>query len=87
MEPAWRDGGFRWFTNEAGHRRLLISDCLLRMIVDPTFERVAKPRALLEVFRNHGPSDFAIAGQDVEPIRAESRDRMARLAAMGSPGR
>jgi hypothetical protein len=86
MEPAWRDGGFRWFTNEAGHRRLLISDCLLRMIVDPTFERVAKPRALLEVFRNHGSSDFAIAGQDVEPIRAESRDRMARLAAMDRQG-
>src|SRR5438105_15894190 len=43
MEPAWRDRGFRWFTNEAGNRRLLIGDRLLRMIIDPTFERVAKP--------------------------------------------
>ncbi len=26
IEPAWRDRGFRWFTNEAGNRRLLIGD-------------------------------------------------------------
>jgi len=55
MEPAWRDRGFRWFTNEAGKRRLLIGDRLLRMIIDPTFERVAKPGALLEVFRIMAP--------------------------------
>src|SRR6266446_2905325 len=61
LEPAWRDRGFRWFTNEAGKRRLLIGDRLLRMIIDPTFERVAKPGALLEVFRNHGSPNIAIA--------------------------
>ena len=82
MEPAWRDRSFRWFTNEAGKRRLLIGDRLLRMIIDPTFERVAKPGALLEVFRNQGSADFGIAGQEVEPIRREYRDRTARLAAM-----
>jgi predicted TIM-barrel fold metal-dependent hydrolase len=86
MEPVWRDRGFRWFTNEAGQRRLLIGDRLLRMIIDPTFERVAKPGALLEVFRNHGSSDFAIAGREVEPIRPEYRDRSARLAAMDRQG-
>ena len=56
------------------------------MIVDPTFERVTKPGALLEVFRNHGSSDFAIAGREVEPIRPEYRDRSARLAAMDRQG-
>jgi hypothetical protein len=25
MEPVWRDRGFRWFTNEAGNRRLLMA--------------------------------------------------------------
>jgi len=37
MEPVWRDRGFRWFTNEAGNRRLLIGDRLLRMIIDHNF--------------------------------------------------
>ncbi len=32
IEPAWRDRAFRWFTNEAGKRRLLVGDRLLRMI-------------------------------------------------------
>src|SRR6266849_4843310 len=86
MEPAWRDRGFRWFTNEAGKRRLLIGDRLLRMIIDPTFERVAKPGALTEMLKNHGASDYATAGRDIELIRSEYRDRTARLAAMDSQG-
>jgi hypothetical protein len=86
MEPVWRDRGFRWFTNDAGNRRLLIGDRLLRMIIDPTFERVAKPGALLEVFRNHGSADFGIVGQEVEPIRPEYCGRTARLAVVDRQG-
>jgi hypothetical protein len=57
------------------------------MIIDPTFERVAKPGALLEVFRNHGSADFGIAGQEVEPIRPEYRDRHGTPGRHGSPRR
>ena len=83
MELAWRDRGFRWFTNEAGHRCLLIGDRLLRMIIDPTFERVAKPGSLLEVFKNHGSADFGIAGQEVEPIRPEYRPNITSPDSVG----
>jgi predicted TIM-barrel fold metal-dependent hydrolase len=73
---------FRWITDERGHRRLLVAGQLYRRIVNPTFDPVARPGHLLELYASNGVLDYSRTGESNEPIRPEYRDREQRLAVM-----
>jgi len=77
---------FRWVTLDNGARRLLVRGQLQRGIINPTFDPVAKPGALQEMFKNEGSFDYSRSGDDLEPLRVEYQDREARLAAMDRQG-
>ena len=73
---------FRWVTLDNGKRRLAVNGRLQRGITNPTFDPVAKPGALQEMFKNEGSFDYRKSGDDLEPLRAEYLDRDARLRVM-----
>jgi predicted TIM-barrel fold metal-dependent hydrolase len=73
---------FRWITDERGQRRLLVAGQLYRRIVNPTFDPVARPGHLLELYETEGVLDYSRTGESNEPIRPEYRDRGQRLAVM-----
>jgi predicted TIM-barrel fold metal-dependent hydrolase len=73
---------FRWITDEQGHRRLLVAGQLYRRIVNPTFDPVARPGYLLEMYAANGVLDYSRTGESNEPIRLEYRDREERIAVM-----
>ena len=78
--------GVRWADVE-GKRRLLVGGTVNTYIANPTFDPVAKPGALFDWYRGN-PRKLGIreAFGELEPIRAEYRDREARLRVMGSQG-
>jgi predicted TIM-barrel fold metal-dependent hydrolase len=71
-----------------GRQRLLVGGKVNRFIPNPTFDPVAKPGSLDEYFRgrNAEAKDMRSLFGDLEPIRAEYRDRDARLAVMDRQG-
>jgi len=71
-----------------GRQRLLVGGKVNRFIPNPTFDPVAKPGSLDEYFRGRNPRGEGVAQLfgELEPIRAEYRDRDARLAVMDDQG-
>jgi predicted TIM-barrel fold metal-dependent hydrolase len=87
MDPRLRKRGVTW-VDLRGRKRILIDGKLDRFIPNPTFDPVALPGSLDAFFRGRNPEGRSMAelfGR-LEPIRAEYRDREARLAAMDRQG-
>lgn len=78
--------GIRW-ADVDGKRRLLVGGTVNTYIANPMFDPVAKPGALFDWYRGN-PRKLGIreAFGELEPIRAEYRDRAARLAVMDGQG-
>jgi predicted TIM-barrel fold metal-dependent hydrolase len=78
--------GVRW-ADVDGKRRLLVGGTINAYIANPTFDPVAKPGALFEWYRgNPRKQGIREAFGELEPIRAEYRDREARLRVMDTQG-
>jgi predicted TIM-barrel fold metal-dependent hydrolase len=77
---------FRWVRDERDRPRFVVDGRVFRRIVDPTFDPVARPGLLVEMFKNEGYTDYARTGDGLEPIRPEYRDRRARLEVMDQFG-
>ncbi len=87
IEPEYRKRAMQWAQID-GRTRLLVGGKINRFIPNPTFDPVARPGAMDEYFRGRNPkkaSTRELFGE-LEPIRAEYRDRDARLATMDSQG-
>lgn len=79
----------RWVTEADGKRkRLLLGNQLVNVIGNPTFNPVALPGILHETLKKMEIGDARGAGSylQVEPIRAEYRDRDVRLKIMAEQG-
>ncbi len=87
IDPAMAKRAMQWADIE-GRQRLLVGGKVNRFIPNPTFDPVAKPGSLDEYFRGRNPGAKDLRGLfgDLEPIRAEYRDRDARLAVMDAQG-
>ncbi len=82
LEPSMRRRSIQW-ANLEGKQRLMVGGKINRFIPNPTFDPVAKPGVLDDYFRGKSPGDdIRAAFGELEPIRAEYRDRDARLARM-----
>ena len=87
LEPEYRKQTMQWAQID-GKTRLLVGGSINRFIPNPTFDPVAKPGAMDEYFRGRNPrkaSARELFGE-LETIRAEYRDRDARLAVMDTQG-
>ena len=69
-----------------GRKRLLVGGRLNSFIPNPTFDPVGRPGALQEFFKGRAGTDVKAAFGELEPIRAEYRDRDARLKVMDEQG-
>lgn len=87
-DPALGSKRVRWAEIE-GKRRLMVGDRLYRFIANPSFDPVAKPGVLTEMFRSlHEGREIIDSASwgELEPINPEYRDRHARLARMDAQG-
>jgi predicted TIM-barrel fold metal-dependent hydrolase len=87
LEPGFAKRTMQWVELD-GRSRLLVGGRLNRYIPNPTFDPVAKPGAMDEYFRGRNPKGTGTRELfgELEPIRAEYRDRDARLAVMDAQG-
>ncbi len=87
IEPGFEKRTMQWADVE-GRTRLLVGGKINRFIPNPTFDPVAKPGAMDEYFRGRNPKKASMVELfgELEPIRAEYRDRDARLARMDQQG-
>jgi hypothetical protein len=79
----------RWMTEADGkRRRLMVAGQEANVIGNPTFNPITAPGIYHETLRRLevGQDRSAAAYGQLEPIRAEYRDRQARLAAMDEQG-
>jgi predicted TIM-barrel fold metal-dependent hydrolase len=86
LEPAFKDA-VKWATID-GKQRLILNDKILNFLPNPTFSKLAAPGSLEQYFRGVNESGESIIEKfgTLEPIRAEYRDRDARLAVMDEQG-
>jgi predicted TIM-barrel fold metal-dependent hydrolase len=87
MDPKLRKRGVTW-VEIRGKQRILIDGKLDKFIPNPSFDPVALPGSLDAFFRGRNPegrSMVELFGR-LEAIRAEYRDREARLAVMDRQG-
>ncbi len=86
LPKEWRRRGPKWALIN-GRKRLLLGDHLYNYIPDPTFSQLGKPGAAHDYFgaKLDGKSLADVMG-DLEPCRAEYRDRDVRLQTMDSQG-
>src|ERR1700730_13022827 len=87
LDPALSKRGMQWALI-GGKTRLLVGGKVNRFIPNTTFDPVAKPGAMDEYFRGRNPKSagtLELFGE-LEPIRAEYRNRDARLALMDAQG-
>src|SRR5262245_24588898 len=78
--------GVQW-VEANGRPRLLVGGKLNRYIANPTFDPVSRPGALYRWYRgNPERLEMRDAFGELEPIRAEYRNRDARLAVMDRQG-
>ncbi len=81
-----RNRGVKWADID-GRRRLLVGGRISSYIANPTFDPVAKPGALYDWYRGNPKGHRIVeAFGDLEPIRAEYRDRDVRLKVMDEQG-
>jgi predicted TIM-barrel fold metal-dependent hydrolase len=87
IEPAFRKRAMQWVQLD-GRTRLLVGGKINKFIPNPTFDPVAAPGVMDEYFRGRNPkgADVTKLFGELEPIRAEYRDRDARLAVMDEQG-
>ncbi|CAO5249216.1 MULTISPECIES: amidohydrolase family protein [unclassified Frankia] len=86
QDRSLRNRGVRWVEID-GRRRLLVGGSLNSYIANPTFDPVAKPGALYDWYRgNPRQQTIKDAFGELEPRRAEYRDRKSRLAVMTAQG-
>jgi predicted TIM-barrel fold metal-dependent hydrolase len=87
INPAMAKRAMQW-AEINGRSRLLVGGKVNKFIPNPLFDPVAKPGSLDEYFRGRNPDgkDMRALFGDLEPIRAEYRDRDARLAVMDRQG-
>ncbi|MHB8466789.1 MAG: amidohydrolase family protein [Acidimicrobiales bacterium] len=87
IPPAMAKRAMQW-AEIGGKQRLLVGGRVNRFIPNPTFDPVAKPGSLDEYFRGRNPDakDMRSLFGSLEPIRAEYRDRDARLRVMDDQG-
>jgi len=87
LEPEYRKRTMQWAQIE-GKTRLLVGGKINRFIPNPTFDPVAAPGVMDEYFRGRNPksADPSKLFGELEPIRAEYRDRDARIACMDRQG-
>jgi predicted TIM-barrel fold metal-dependent hydrolase len=87
IDPRMRRRAIQW-VEVNGKQRILVAGKLDRFIPNPTFDPVAKAGSLDEYFRGRNPEgkDMASLFGDLEPIRAEYRDRDARLKLLDQQG-
>ena len=87
IEPEYKKRAMQWAEVD-GRTRLLVGGKVNKFIPLPTFEFLAKPGALDEYFRGRNPrgEDLSMLFGEIEPIRAEYRDRDVRLEVMDRQG-
>lgn len=87
LEPEYRKRTMQWATID-GRQRLLVGGKVNKFIPNPTFDPVAAPGVMDEYFRGRNPksADVKQLFGELEPIRAEYRDRDARLECMDRQG-
>jgi predicted TIM-barrel fold metal-dependent hydrolase len=86
LDPLWAQRTFMWA--EINQRRYhMIGGKLCKTVSNPTFDPIARPGAMYDFFRGNPerkqPWEFM---QEREPIRAEYRNRDARLEIMDQQG-
>ena len=87
IDPKMARRAVQWATVN-GRKRLLVGGRVNRFIPNPTFDPVAKPGCMDEYFRGHNPEGRSIRELfgELEPIRAEYRDRDARVKLLDRQG-
>jgi len=86
LDPALGPRCVQWAEID-GRRYHVVGGRVSRAVVNPTFDPIAKAGALSDYFRGNpeGRNPLELL-RDREPIRAEYRDRAARLAVMDEHG-
>ncbi|MBV9935636.1 MAG: amidohydrolase, partial [Actinobacteria bacterium] len=69
-----------------GKKKLLVGGKVCNFIPNPTFDPIAKPGTLQEFFKGKAKGGVKEMFGDLEPIRPEYRDRVARLQVMDGQG-
>jgi predicted TIM-barrel fold metal-dependent hydrolase len=86
LDPRLGSRCVRWVEMN-GRRRILVGGRLNSYVANPTFDPVARPGSLYEWYRGNPEQKTIVeAFGELEPIRAEYRDRSARLAVMDEQG-
>ncbi|MCF2533332.1 amidohydrolase family protein [Yinghuangia soli] len=85
IEPEFRKRCMQWAQVD-GKTRLLVGGKVNKFIPDPTFSRLAKPGVLEKWFRGTAKGSLIEQFGELEPTRAEYRERDARLEAMDELG-
>ena len=87
IDPKMAKRAMQW-AEIGGKQRLLVGGRINRFIPNPLFDPVAKPGSLDEYFRGRNPNakDMRALFGDLEAIRAEYRDRDARIRVMDAQG-
>lgn len=86
LDPAWGPRTLQWAEID-GRKHHVLGGRVSRSVVNPTFDPVAGPGVLKDYFRGNPNDDDPIELLRArEAIRAEYRDRDARLAAMDDHG-
>ena len=83
IDPRMKKRCMNW-AEVNGRKELLVAGKINRFIPNATFDPVAKPGCLDQYYRGNNPEGLTIrdAFGELEPIRAEYRDRDLRLAKM-----
>ena len=87
MDRKLRRRGVQWAEID-GRRRLLVGGRVDRFIPNPSFDPVARPGSLDLYFRGKNPEGKSMVELfgELEPIRAEYRDRDSRMKVMDEQG-
>ena len=87
LDPKFHKRGVRAVRDEKQHVQLLIGDRINRFVPNPTFDPIIVPGCIEALFRGQIPEGVDPATMmKVEPLRAEYRDRDARLATADEQG-
>jgi hypothetical protein len=81
IEPEYAKRTMQW-AEVGGKIRLLVGGKINRFIPDPTFSKLARPGVLEDYFRGKAGGSVAELFGELEPTRAEYRERDARVTVM-----
>jgi len=83
----YRSRGLRWVEMN-GRKRVMLGDRMFNLIPNPTFDPCARPGCLSDYYKGEVDGDKSVMELmgELEPIRAEYRDRDARLGVMDAQG-